>query len=787
MANINAFDRVDRLNSNNYRTWKFAMKMLLIQRELWDHVNGTVTLQNDATVEQKARYKSKDEKALSTIALSIDPDQQVHIVHCETARQAWLILEEIYEPKSRQRIMQLKRQFVRIRLKDDENMESYLSRLKICSDYLHEAGAEVKDEDLAYAMLSGLPETYDALTMTLASLEDEKFTSVEIRKALSMEYDRRTSKCEDEQPKHEIAAYQTKKGKRNISEKSTKLVKCFSCGKQGHFAKQCRSKEKKGDKSDTVKSKQIALLTDINCTMLDDAWLIDSAATHHVCKHGEWFENLKRIKPEPISTAETAVYEDEESLTAEGIGDIKLQVKINFKYHEVILQNVYYAPKCRRNLMSVAQIERKGKILEFKNGLVRITDGRTGQRIIEARRRDNLYIIQANVINPKDQSIIKLHAANLTEQNLWHKRFCHVNNKSIEELRQKNFVRGLEYHKIASELCHGCCIGKSTKVSSKRINGRQSKGILELVHSDLCGPMPVKSLGGSRYIMTLIDDYSRRTTVYFLKNKNEVVHYVKSFINKVERDKNLKIKRFRTDNGLEYCNKELQDFFDKLGIKHERSCVETPQMNGIAERINRTLMDLVRSMLTSAKLPPSFWAEATSAAAYIRNKMIHANLEDGVPEGIWNGKPPSVRHLKAYGCLAYAHLPHQGRKKLDPRARACTLVGYSNQTKGYRLWDNEKKEVIQTKHVRFDEAKLGYEGAEDVTSQVLFSFPHDEYSDTEQDSDVMQADIQERRSDKDDKRGYVRIPSQYKPDLEIRFKTRQKTAMKNRQMNITKK
>ncbi|CAL1680929.1 unnamed protein product [Lasius platythorax] len=103
--------------------------------------------------------------------------------------------------------------------------------------YLREAGAEIKDEDLAYAMLSGLPETYDALTMTLASLENEKFNSVEVRKALTMEYDRRMSKCEDEQQKNEIAAYQTKKDKPNASGKSTKSGKCFSCGRQEYFAK----------------------------------------------------------------------------------------------------------------------------------------------------------------------------------------------------------------------------------------------------------------------------------------------------------------------------------------------------------------------------------------------------------------------------------------------------------------------------------------------------------------------------------------------------------------------
>lgn len=178
-------------------------------------------------------------------------------------------------------------------------------------------------------------------------------------------------------------------------------------------------------------------------------------------------------------------------------------------------------------------------------------------------------------------------------------------------------------------------------------------------------------------------------------------------------------------------------------------------MNGVAECINRTLMDLVRSMLTSAKLPPSFWAEAMSAAVYVKNRMIHANLEDGVLEGIWNGKPPSVKHLKAYGCLAYAHLPHQGRKELNSRASACVLVGYSSQTKGYRLCDIRKREIIQTKHVRFDETKLGYEQEEDIASQVLFNFPYNEPPEKERESDDTQANIQQR-SNKKSKKGYAR-------------------------------
>lgn len=194
-----------------------------------------------------------------------------------------------------------------------------------------------------------------------------------------------------------------------------------------------------------------------------------------------------------------------------------------------------------------------------------------------------------------------------------------------------------------------------------------------------------------------------------MKKKDEVVQIIRKYIAKVERDKGLKVKRFRMDNGLEYCNRQTRELFDELGIKHERTCVETPQMNGVAERLNRTLMNLATAMLLSAKLPSYFWAEASSAATYARNRMIHSSIKEGVPEGIWTGHTSNVKHLKIFGCVAYAHQPSQGRRKLDQRAHECIMVGYSNQTKGYRLWDPKRKKILQTNHVRLDEEKIGYE------------------------------------------------------------------------------
>ena len=137
--------------------------------------------------------------------------------------------------------------------------------------------------------------------------------------------------------------------------------------------------------------------------------------------------------------------------------------------------------------------------------------------------------------------------------------------------------------RVRDDACDSCCIGKATKAACKPVPTRQSKDVCELIHSDLCGPMPVESIGKSKYFITFTDDYSRRTIVQCVKSKTEVRRCIQEYIAEVERQTGKKVRRFRTDNGLEFCNKEIYAYFKSLGIKHERSNVETPQMNGVAE------------------------------------------------------------------------------------------------------------------------------------------------------------------------------------------------------------
>jgi len=709
---------VAKLSDSNYRIWKTEMKWYLRSKGLLEYALGTVTVSADATEGEKKIFRVNDDKAIATIGLHIEPNQQIHIEECENAHEAWLCLERVHQSINRIRIMQLKREFCHAKMKDSETMSSYIARIKTAATNLKQAGAEVKDEDLAYTILAGLPNTYENLNMTLASLPDDKFTSAEIIRVLIAEYDRRQSRIDDDPDKSPEALLTskerevTKHGKASSTHTATKRTTCFNCKKPGHYARDCRLKsgnqpnQRNDKRNDKSKRNLDAFLISLNNLDIEDTWLLDSGCTHHVCRQRNWFQNFRELEGETVNTAANTEQKYSQ-LHAKGVGDIVLKTYVGNKQEAVVLRNVYYVPHLRKNLMSVSQIEKKGKEMIVKDGKIKIRNISTKRIMCEAFRKNDLYVVRAEVDMTTEAPI----EANLftSSNDVWHRRFCHINSRTIERLAKDNKVRGLDDAKTEKYDCKACRIGKSIKSPCKRIEERQSNDVCELIYSDLCGPMPIKSISGNKYFITFVDVFSRKTTVMCIKSKDEVTDCVKKYIARVEREKGKKVKRFRSDNGLEYCNRLLTEFFNATGIKHERSNVETPQMNGIAERINRTLMDLVRSMLKDAKLPKMFWAEAVTAAAYIRDRVGHSSIKGDVPLAIWTGRTPSVQHLKVYGCTAYANLPKQNRRKLDNRAVECILVGYASQTRGYRLWCPEKSDVIITKHVRFAEDKIGYE------------------------------------------------------------------------------
>ncbi|GBM29535.1 Retrovirus-related Pol polyprotein from transposon TNT 1-94 [Araneus ventricosus] len=233
----------------------------------------------------------------------------------------------------------------------------------------------------------------------------------------------------------------------------------------------------------------------------------------------------------------------------------------------------------------------------------------------------------------------------------------------------------------------------------------RSKHPLELLRMDLCGPLPVLSQGGSRYFFTLVDDFSRKVTVFPIKNKSDAFQTFIRFQKRAERFLNKRVIYVRTDGGLEFCNQEFEKFLNKLGIRHEKTNPYSPEMNSVAERFNLIALDCVKALLKSSGMSQKFWAEALLCFTYAWNRVCHKNKK--TPFKLYSSRKPLVSHLKNFGCVANVGVPKQTRKKLDIRAKLGIICGYARTTKGYRILLLEDQRVIEAINVRFDETKRG--------------------------------------------------------------------------------
>ena len=191
------------------------------------------------------------------------------------------------------------------------------------------------------------------------------------------------------------------------------------------------------------------------------------------------------------------------------------------------------------------------------------------------------------------------------------------------------------------------------------------------------------TIGGGRYFISIIDDYFEKVQVYILKSIDEAFQKLVYQKKTIEVQIGRKVKRLRTDNGWEYKKDKFKEFCRKEGIGRQNTIRDTRQQNGLAERMNKTLLERVRCLQSNATLPKNFQGETVSKAACLINMSPFTAIGFKTPEEIWSSIPPMLAHLKVFECVAYAHVK-QG--KLEPRALKCIFVGYPSGVKGYRLW-----------------------------------------------------------------------------------------------------
>ncbi|MCO5603945.1 hypothetical protein L7F22_058102 [Adiantum nelumboides] len=353
---------------------------------------------------------------------------------------------------------------------------------------------------------------------------------------------------------------------------------------------------------------------------------------------------------------------------------------------DLCLPDVLYVPGIKKNLLSVSSLAKNGLRVIFEDDKCIVRDQENGYSLITTGTLENELFVLDRYEKQIQACIEETKTQAMQDAELWHARFGHVGYGSLMTLQRHNMVHDLSLlEMLPRHVCEGCVLGKMHKFTFLQDGSVRGTRKLQLVHSDVCGPMRMPSMGNILYFVTFIDDFSRFCWVYPLKAKSDVFANFQHYVAMVENETGCKVQTLRTNQGGEYMSAAFKDFLGKKGIKHQCTMPYTPQQNGVAERKNMSLMEMARCMLKAKSLPHKLWMEAVACVAHVLNRCPTRALKTITPYESWYDRIPSINYLRVFGCLAYAHIPQQLRGKLDDKAVKCIFVGYSSGSKGYRL------------------------------------------------------------------------------------------------------
>ncbi|GJZ06267.1 putative ribonuclease H-like domain-containing protein [Tanacetum coccineum] len=395
----------------------------------------------------------------------------------------------------------------------------------------------------------------------------------------------------------------------------------------------------------------------------------------------------------------------------------KITGKGKIRTGKLYFEDVYFVKELKFNLFSVSQMcDKKNSVLFTETEcLVLSPDFKLldeSQVLLKVPRQNNMYSFDLKNVVPSGGLTCLFAKATIDESNLWHRRLGHINFKTMNKLVRGNLVRGLPSKLFENDhTCVACQKGKQHKASCKTKLVSSISQPLQMLHMDLFGPTSVRSINHKTYCLVVTDDYSRFSWVFFLATKDETSGILKTFITGIENQINHKVKIIRCDNGTEFKNNDMNQFCGMKGIKREFSVARTPQQNGVAERKNRTLIEAARTMLADSLLPTTFWAEAVSTACYVQNRVLVTKPHNKTPYELLHGRPPSISFMRPFGCPVTILNTLDPLGKFDGKADEGFFVGYSINSKAFRVFNTRTRKVEENLHITFLENKPNVAGS----------------------------------------------------------------------------
>lgn len=756
-----------KLDRNNFLLWKNMVMPVIKGHNLEGYLLGTkecppefiatqTTVRQGEAVEliqnpEFLKWSSSDKLLMGWMYSSMTSDIAMKVMGCTSSNKLWTAVEESFGILNKSRVMFLTGELQRVR-KGSMTMDQYLTTVKQLADNLEIAGKNIDHSDLVMKVLSGLDDEYTPIVVQISSRESiswyelssvlmtfesrlehlnhvrSNFTSLNVNQS-SVQLAHRTSTSFGRGLRGPIngrsSSYRGRprgRGKFTNGRQNEIRGPCQICGLSNHSASWCYNRfDERYMGSKPPNSGQQSINSGPSAYVAsprsfeDPAWFVDSGASNHVTSDKGNMSAANR-------------YEGKAKLLV-GNGDMLHIAHVgNGKIHtlydkEINLHRLLHVLEIKRNLISVSQLTNDNTVfMEFYSNCCAVKDLKTKKILLQGELNDGLYQLQLPPFKPDSTSFQPNHQNNFqcfstksssdqlssvsristSQLDLWHRRLGHP---SIQVMSQvfKSCNKTLKYNEIPS-FCESCKFGKSHALPFNTSTSH-AENPLDLIHTDVWGPAPINSTSGFRYYIIFVDDHSRYTWIYPMKQKSEALTIFTQFKNLIENKLEKKIKAVQSDWGGEFRN------FNKLvsdsGIELRHSCPYTSGQNGRAERKHRHITETGLTLLAQAQMPLFYWWESFKAATYLINRLPTPVLHHKTPYQTFFDKTFDYNQLKTFGCACFPCLRPYQKHKFSFHSQKCVYLGYGDSHKGYKCLSPSGRIYI-SRHVVFNELEFPF-------------------------------------------------------------------------------
>lgn len=730
---MNAVTKLE--GADNYLLWKFQMDIMLTSAGLMPYCDGTAKQPPLEQVQETQKWTKLNANAQKFIITTVKPNVLVHLLTLKSAEEMYKKLSEIFDKDSDTRKCDLLQNFYNYKF-EKRSIAENIAILQNIAFKLASLQENVTDGMIIAKILSALPATFKNFStawestpssqktltnlITRLTAEESKISAqdgfdVDVGVAFKTQRERECFKCKRtghiakdcRQQKQQKPHCLKCKVDGHRTQECRKYPPCQVCKKNNHLEADCYFKSQK-EAENKPKSRNTAFVVKGNKDSAGEFFAVDSGASSHLANDIRLFANFKD-EPSEFKVADNA------NMKGIGVGSIVTE--------KLTLNEVTLVPTLSTNLLSVNKITENGGAVYFKGDTVSIKN-RYDEEVLTALKSENgLYQVQIG--RPKRNVVLTVeeNAINL------HRKMAHLGVDNLKKLGTMS--KGLK----VKDTQFSCDICPKAKQARTPFSGHLpvATRLLEIIHSDVCGPFDTETFDGYKYYLSMLDDFSHQTHVYLLKSKAEVADRVKEYVAYVENLKGLKVGSIKIDNGKEYH--PIKDWCKEKGIVIDWTVPRSPQLNSKAERLNRTLCEKMRSLLFDSGLGKEMWGEALLCAAYLTNRSPTSSL-DVTPHEMWTGKEPDLGRLQIFGSVAYAKRLEY-TKKLDQRSKRLIFVGYAPI--GYRLYDNDKGKIVISRDVKFTTDMFKDVESEKEETETVVKIFDDSFSETIESDDSDEA------------------------------------------------